>query len=172
MSRTSVLASVLVAAGVTLVISLSVVLGLQATSDSPSEAKNSNANGEQLEGATVPSEAKAAMAAPKLEQRPAAPAPKPVARPAPEPAAPPVAQTMVAVPPAPAAVPDADPPAYVPPAAAYVPPAPAYTPPPAYVPPQPQVPAVQPEPRLRDKIIERIPIINRFHDPQPMYPPP
>jgi hypothetical protein len=39
------------------------------------------------------------------------------------------------------------------------------------VPPQPQVPAVQPEPRLRDKIIERIPIINRFHDPQPMYPP-
>jgi hypothetical protein len=163
MSRTSVLASVLVAAGVTLVISLSVVLGLQATSESPSEAKNSNATGEQLEGATVPSEARAAKAVPKLEQRPAAP--KPVARPAPEPAAPPVAQTMVAVPPAPAAVPDADPPAYVPPA-------PAYTPPPAYVPPQPQVPAVQPEPRLRDKIIERIPIINRFHDPQPMYPPP
>jgi hypothetical protein len=170
MSRTSVLASVLVAAGVTLVISLSVVLGLQATSDSPSEAKNSNATGEQLEGATAPSEARAAKAVPKLEQRPAAP--KPVARPAPEPAAPPVAQTMVAVPPAPAAVPDADPPAYVPPAPAYVPPAPAYTPPPAYVPPQPQVPAVQPEPRLRDKIIERIPIINRFHDPQPMYPPP
>ena len=87
---------------------------------------------------------------------------------------------MVAAPPAPAAVPDADPPARVPdaweppaaapPAPAYVPPAPAYTPPPAYVPPQPQVPAVQPEPRLRDKIIERIPIINRFHDPQPMYP--
>ncbi len=62
-------------------------------------------------------------------------------------------------------------PAYTPPAPAYTPPAPAYTPPaPAYVPPVPQVPAVQPEPRLRDKIIERIPIINRFHDPQPMYP--
>ena len=92
----------------------------------------------------------------------------------PEPAAPPIA----AAPPAPAAVPDFDPPAavspapaYVPPVPEYTPPAPAYTPPaPAYVPPVPQVPAVQPEPRLRDKIIERIPIINRFHDPQPMYP--
>ena len=178
MSRTSVLASVLVAAGVTLVVSLSVVLGLQATSDSPSETKNANATNEQLKEATVPSKARAALAAPKLEQRPAAPAPKPApaARPpAPEPVAPPLAETMVAAPPAPAAVPDADPPAYVPPAPAYVPPAPAYVPPapaPAYVPPQPQVPAVQPEPRLRDKIIERIPIINRFHDPQPMYPTP
>src|SRR3954447_7091968 len=176
MSKTSVLASVLVAAGVTLVISLSVALGLQAISDSPSETQNASATGEQIKEMTAPSKARAAMAAPKLEQRPAA-KPVPAARPsapepaAPVPAAPPVAQTMVAVPPAPAAVPDADVPAYVPPAPAYVPPAPAYTPPPAYVPPQPQVPAVQPEPRLRDKIIERIPIINRFHDPQPMYPP-
>jgi hypothetical protein len=172
MSRTSVLASVLVAAGVTLVISLSVALGLQATSDSPPETENASATGEQVKEMTAPSKARAAMAAPKLEQRPAA-KPAPAARPAapePVPAAPPVAQTMVAVPSAPAAVPDADVPAYVPPAPAYVPPAPAYTPPPAYVPPQPQVPAVQPEPRLRDKIIERIPIINRFHDPQPMYP--
>jgi hypothetical protein len=176
MSRTTVLASVLVAAGVTLVISLSIALGLQATSDSPSETRNASVTGEQLKEAKVPSKARAAMAAPKLEQRPAA-KPAPAARP---PAPPPVAQTMVAAPPAPAAVPDADPPARVPdawvppaaapPAPAYVPPAPAYTPPPAYVPPQPQVPAVQPEPRLRDKIIERIPIINRFHDPQPMYP--
>ncbi len=180
MSRTTVLASVLVAAGVTLVISLSIALGLQATSDSPSETRNASVTGEQLKEAKVPSKARAAMAAPKLEQRPAA-KPAPAARPpAPEPASPPVAQTMVAAPPAPAAVPDADPPARAPdaweppaaapPAPAYVPPAPAYTPPPAYVPPQPQVPAVQPEPRLRDKIIERIPIINRFHDPQPMYP--
>ena len=45
------------------------------------------------------------MAAPKLEQRPAAPAEARGGKPAPEPAAPPVAQTMVAVPPAPAAVP-------------------------------------------------------------------
>src|SRR3954447_15821457 len=176
LSKTSVLASVLVAAGVTLVISLSVALGMQAISDSPSETQNASATGEQVKEMTAPSKARAAMAAPRLKQRPPA-KPVPAARPsapepvAPVPAAPPVAQTMVAVPPAPAAVPDADVPAYVPPAPAYVPPAPAYTPPPAYVPPQPQVPAVQPEPRLRDKIIERIPIINRFHDPQPMYPP-
>jgi hypothetical protein len=173
MSPTSVLTSVVVAAAVTLVISLSVVLGLQATSDSPSESRNANAAGEQLKEATAAAEAKAALAAPKVEQRPAAPAPKPapVARPqTPEPVAPPTVQTMVAPPPAPEAVPEAEAPAYVPPAPAYTPPSPAYVPP-AYVPPaQPQVPAVQPEPRLRDKIIERIPIINRFHDPQPMYP--
>jgi hypothetical protein len=180
MSRTSALMSVVVAAAVTLVISLSVVLGLQATSDSPQETTNANATGEPLQEGKMGVEAKAALAAPKLEQRPAAPAPKPVAKrapmakPVPEAAAPPIA----AAPPAPAAVPDVDPPAavspapaYVPPVPEYTPPAPAYTPPaPAYVPPVPQVPAVQPEPRLRDKIIERIPIINRFHDPQPMYP--
>ena len=180
MSRTSALTSVVVAAAVTLVISLSVVLGLQATSDSPPETTNANATGEPLQEGKMGVEAKAALAAPKLEQRPAAPAPKPatkrapMAKPVPAPAAPPIA----ASPPAPAAVPEFDPPAavspapaYVPPVPEYTPPAPAYTPPaPAYVPPVPQVPAVQPEPRLRDKIIERIPIINRFHDPQPMYP--
>jgi len=180
MSRTSALMSVVVAAAVTLVISLSVVLGLQATSDSPQETTNANATGEPLQEGKMGVEAKAALAAPKLEQRPAAPAPKPatkrapMAKPVPVPAAPPIA----ASPPAPAAVPEVDPPAavspapaYVPPVPEYTPPAPAYTPPaPAYVPPVPQVPAVQPEPRLRDKIIERIPIINRFHDPQPMYP--
>jgi hypothetical protein len=48
-------------------------------------------------------------------------------------------------------------PASVPPAPNYVPPAPA----PVYVPPAPP-----PQPRLRDRIIERIPIINRFHEPQ------
>ncbi|WP_420873985.1 DUF7157 domain-containing protein [Mycolicibacterium vanbaalenii] len=63
-----------------------------------------------------------------------------------------------------------------PPPANYLPPAlarrprtfrpaqvPAYVPPaqqPAYVPPAPQ------QPRLRDRIIERIPIINRFHEPE------
>ena len=186
MSKTGVLTSVLVAAAVTLVVSLSVALGLQAT-DEPAGTKNANASADQVKEATVPAKAKAALAAPKLEQRPAAaPAPEqaPVRRPpAPEPEAQ-TAQTMVAAPPAPAAIPDADPPAHMPdawvppaatpPAPAYTPPAPAYTPPaPAYVPPaQPQVPAVQPEPRLRDKIIERIPIINRFHEPQYMYPTP
>jgi len=49
------------------------------------------------------------------------------------------------------------PPAAPPPVPAYVPPAPA----PNYVPPAP------PQPRLRDRIIERIPIINRFHEPNP-----
>ncbi len=176
MSRTSVLTSVVVGAAVTLVVALSVVLGLQATSDSPSETQNANATGEPLKQGKVSGDTEAALAAPKLEQRPAAPAPKPAAKPAPaarppapEPEAPQIAQTMVVAPPA--AVPEA--PAYVPPVPAYTPPAPAYTPPvPAYTPPAPQVPAVQPEPRLRDKIIERIPIINRFHDPQPMYPSP
>src|SRR6478672_1532236 len=48
MSRTTVLTSVVVAAAVTLVLSLSVVLGLQATSDSPSATTNANATGEQV----------------------------------------------------------------------------------------------------------------------------
>ena len=169
MSKTGVLTSVLVAAAVTLVVSLSVALGLRATPDSHSDqTSTANATGEQVREATVPSAAKVAQAAPKLAPPPEAKSPAPAA------ARPLVAQTMVAAPPAPAApAPDFDPPA-APPAPAYVPPAPAYVPPapaPAYVPPaQPQVPAVQPEPRLRDKIIERIPIINRFHEPQYQYP--
>jgi hypothetical protein len=56
--------------------------------------------------------------------------------------------------------PAAPPPVYQAPAPVYVPPVPAYVPPPAYV------PAPPPQPRLRDRIIERIPIINRFHEPQ------
>jgi hypothetical protein len=169
MSKTGVLTSVLVAAAVTLVVSLSVALGLRATPDSHSDqTSTANAAGEQVREATVPSAAKVAQGAPKLAPPPEAKSPAPAA------ARPLVAQTMVAAPPAPAApAPDFDPPA-APPAPAYVPPAPAYVPPapaPAYVPPaQPQVPAVQPEPRLRDKIIERIPIINRFHEPQYQYP--
>ena len=180
MSKAGALTTVLVAASVTLVVSLSVVLGLRATPDSSSEqAQNANATGEQVQQGTAPSAARAAEAAPKLANRPAAQPPKPGPAAPPPPAAPPVAETMAAAPPAPAApapdydppaahVPDTwEPPAAVPPAPEYVPPAPA----PAYVPPgQPQVPAVQPEPRLRDKIIERIPIINRFHEPQYQYP--
>ncbi|GAB7066295.1 hypothetical protein H7J06_05275 [Mycobacterium hodleri] len=63
-----------------------------------------------------------------------------------------VAKTMtVALPPAPA-------PEYVPP--------PVAAPPPAYVPPAPvYVPPPVQQPRLRDRIIDRIPIIGRFHDP-------
>jgi hypothetical protein len=51
------------------------------------------------------------------------------------------------------------------PAPVYVPP-PAAAPPPAYMPPAPvYVPPPVPQPRLRDRIIERIPIIGRFHEP-------
>ena len=83
--------------------------------------------------------------------------------------------TVRAAPPAPAA-PSAVPvyvapaPVYVAPAPVYVaPPAPVYVPPPApvYVPPAaPPVVMPVPEPRLRDRIIEKIPLINRFHEPK------
>ncbi|GFG52410.1 hypothetical protein CQY20_16260 [Mycolicibacterium agri] len=156
MSTTRVLTSVVAAAAVTLVVSLSVALGMRATPGAQTEqTKNASATGEQAGPTPGPSEVKAALAAPKLEPREAAPAPKPEAAapkpeaaapkpapaappPAPEPAAPPVAQTMAAAPPAPAAVPEVEPPAAVPPAPEYVPPAPVYTPPaPAYSPPAP-----------------------------------
>jgi hypothetical protein len=168
MSKAGVLTSVLVAASVTLVISLAVALGLSAGPDSTSEqTQNANATGEQVKQATVPSAARIAEAAPKLDPVPAAKPPKPLPSALPPSPQAIVAQTMVAPPPPQAAVPEYDPPAAVPPAPAYVPPAPV----PAYVPPaQPQVPAVQPRPRLRDQILERIPIINRFHEPQYEYP--
>jgi hypothetical protein len=163
MSKAGVLTSVLVAASLTLVISLAVALGLSAGPDSTSEqTQNANATGEQVKEA-VPSAARVAEAAPKLDPIPAAkpPNPLPSALPSPQEI---VAETMVVAPP-PAAVPDYAPPAAVPPAPAYVPPAPVYVPPA-----QPQVPAVVPKPRLRDQILERIPIINRFHEPQYEYP--
>ncbi len=159
------LTSVLAAAVVTFVVSLSVAIGLQLTPDpDPGQRQVSTTGDQSAQVAEKPS-------APKL----APPAPRPAAPPAPKPAAPPkVAETIaVAVPPAPVAVPVA--PVYEPPAPAYVPPAPVYVPPapPAYVPPAqtPYVPPAQvPQPRLRDRIIERIPIINRFHEPEYQYP--
>jgi hypothetical protein len=78
-----------------------------------------------------------------------------------------VAQTIVVAKPAapqPEAAPVFQPPATAPapvyqaPAPVYVPPVPAYVPPPAYVPAQPP-----PQPRLRDRILDHIPIIGRFH---------
>ena len=60
-------------------------------------------------------------------------------------------------------------PAYVPPAPEPVAPAPEYVPPvpdPVYVPPAPPAyvpPVAPPQPRLRDRIIEKIPLLNRFH---------
>lgn len=170
MSRTGALTSVLVAAVVIFVISLSVALGLRLTPETnptPGQPRVANADA-PAPAAPAPTVPKAAPSAP----RPAAP-----------PAAPPVARTVaVAVPPAPEVAPIAEPPAaapidpepaYVPPAPAYVPPAPAYTPPvPAYVPPAAPpnyVPPVPVQPRLRDRIIERLPIINRFHEPESPY---
>ena len=81
MSKTGVLTSVLVAAAVTLVVSLSVALGLRATPDSHSDqTSNANATGEQVREATVPSAAKVAQAAPKLTPPPPAPATPPLPR--------------------------------------------------------------------------------------------
>jgi hypothetical protein len=146
-TRVGALASVLVAAVVTFVVSLAVALGLTLTPDAaPDQAQAANT---EPPAATPPSpDAEGATKVSKLAASLRA------ARPV-------VAQTMVAaVPPAPEVAPAYEPPAYVPPAPA---PAPAYVapaPPPVYVPP------VAPQPRLRDRIIERIPIINRFHEPQ------
>jgi len=176
-TRNGALASVLVAAVVTFVVSLSVALGLRLApgSDSSPEPQQQLANASEPALARVAGAPSVAQAVPQ-QPRPAAPPPAP-----PPDAVPPAAQTIaVATPPAPQAAPEpvyeppaaapvAPPPVYQPPAPAYVPPAPAYVPPaPAYVPPAPAPPpAYAPEPRLRDRIIERIPIINRFHEPDP-----
>ena len=162
MKRIGALASVLAAAVLTLVVSLSVAVGLRLTPDvTPEQQQISNTADQRAQLTDPPSAAKLA------------PQPPPPAAPAP--AAPlPVAETIaVAVPPAPEAVPVE--PVYQPPAAVPVASVPAYVPPapPAYVPPAPPAyvpPAQVPKPRLRDRIIERIPIINRFHEPQYQYP--
>jgi hypothetical protein len=158
-SRIGALTSVLAAAVVVFVVSISVALGLRLTpgTDSTVAQRDTAATAEQP--ARVPAAPSVRRAVPKPV--PAAPPPAPVAPP-PD-AAPPVAQTMVeAAAPAPQAAPEVEPPAALPPAdvppPAYVPPAPA----PNYVPPAPP-----PQPRLRDRIIERIPILNRFHEPAP-----
>jgi len=151
-SRIGALTSVAAAAMVVFVVSLSAALGLGLTPDKDSAVTQRAATTEP-QPPTTPSIAKAAP--PPV---PAAPPPPPAAPP-PEQAVPPEAQTVVeAAAPVPDAIPMIEPPAAPPPEPAYVPPAP-----PVYVPPAP-VPPV-PQPRLRDRIIERIPIINRFHDP-------
>ncbi|WP_018598664.1 hypothetical protein [Mycobacterium sp. 155] len=140
-SRVAVLSSMLAAAVVVFVVSLSLALGLRLTPES-AEMHNISA----VEPSVRPA------APPLIAKVTAVPAPHPVAPP-------PVQETVGAHVPAapapvePAAVPE---PAYVPPAPepAYVPPAP-----PVYAPP----PAPPPPPRLRDRIIEKIPLINRFH---------
>lgn len=180
MSRTAALTSVLVAAVVIFVVSLSVALGLRltpGTDSAPPQPRVANADA-PVPAAPAPSVAKAV---PETARRAA---PPPPAAP-PREAEPPAARTVAAaVPPPPEVAPIAGPvdeppaaapiaPAYVPPAPVYTPPAPAYVPPaPAYVPPAPPpnyIPPAPPEPRLRDRIIERIPIINRFHEPEYPY---
>ncbi|BBY80716.1 hypothetical protein H7I53_06275 [Mycolicibacterium pulveris] len=168
-SKVGALASVLAAAVVTFVVSLSVAVGLSLSGGAPSEpARAASATNpvDEPEGAPSPSEKKVSTPA---EARKV------------------VAQTIaVAVPPppaAPVAEPVYEPPEYVAPAPEYPPPAPeaavepapapAYVPPPpppAYVPPQQPAYVPPPKPRLRDRIIERIPIINRFHEPEYPYP--
>jgi hypothetical protein len=179
MSRTGALTSVLVAAVVIFVVSLSVALGLQMTPETestPEQPRVANADA-PVPAAPAPSVAKAVPETPRRAAPPSPAAPPRVSEP-------PAARTVAAaVPPPPEAAPIDEPPAaapiapapaYVPPAPVYTPPAPAYVPPaPAYVPPAPPpnyVPPAPPEPRLRDRIIERIPIINRFHEPELQYP--
>lgn len=154
-SRIGALTSVVAAAVVVFVVSLSTAVGLGLTPETDSTG---------IERDTAATTEPPAQAPPAPSPVKAAPQPVPVAPPPPRPVAPapepPVAQTIVeAAAPVPEAPPVYDsPPAALPPAPEYVPPAP----PPAYVPPGPP-----PQPRLRDRIIERIPIINRFHEPKP-----
>jgi hypothetical protein len=153
-SRIGALTSALAAAVVVFVVSLSVALGLGLTPDTDSTVAQRDTAVSTDQPARVPTAPSVAQAVP----RPVPVAPPPPAAPPPPEAV--VAQTIVE-----AAAPVAEPPAALPPASAYVPPAPAYVPPappPNYVPPAPP-----PQPRLRDRIIERIPIINRFHEPNP-----
>lgn len=170
-TRVGVLTSVLVAAVVTFVVSVSAALGLGLTSETAPTAADQRA-------------AAAAPATPANALPPAAPpspqAPVPPAAPVAE-LRPPAPETVVAQSPPP---PEAAPPsevAIIEPAEAA--PAPVYGPmepappaaapvevPPDYVPPPYVAPQLQPQPRLRDRIIEKIPIINRFYEPKPQYP--
>lgn len=164
-TRVGALSSIVGGALVTLVVATSAAIGVHL---------HPGAVQETAQASTVGESAPEARPAPKPEQKPAAPKPAEKAASKPAPAAPPkppppeapvveAANPPAHQPPAPAYVPPApDPePVYVPPAPepAYVPPAPPVSAPPPYVPP----PVTYPQPRLRDRIIERIPIINRFH---------
>ena len=161
-SRIAALTSVVAAAVVVFVVSLSVALGLGLTPDTNSTVAQRDTAATADQPARVPTAPSVAKAVP--QPVPAAPPPPPAE------AAPPVAHTIVeAAAPTPDAVPVVEPPAAPPPVddapPAALPPMPVYVPPapaPNYVPPVPPQ-----QPRLRDRIIERIPIINRFHEPDP-----
>ncbi|MGV0815944.1 hypothetical protein ABQF34_28675 [Mycolicibacterium boenickei] len=162
-TKVGALSAIVGGALVTLVVATSAAIGVHLHPGAVQETAQASSVGES---------APEARPAPKPAQKPAPkPAEKVATKPAPPKAPPPAAPVLEAAnppahqPPAPAYVPPAPEPVYVPPAPApaYVPPPapPAYVPPPApvYVPP----PVTYPQPRLRDRIIERIPIINRFH---------
>lgn len=190
LTPTAALAGVLSAAVVTFVVSLSLALGMNFTPDTEQLARA--VEPPAREAAPSP---KPAPAAPAETAEPAQPEPAPPAEPPPPAVAEPVAIEIAEPPAAPPPAPQAPPPVYQeplappppvnvpPPAPAYVPPPPPpnYLPPapaPAYVPPPPPVQAAPPplptapgQPRLRDRIIERIPVINRFHEPQYDYTP-
>lgn len=169
-SKVAALASVLAAAVLTFVVSLSVALGLHLTppSDEPEVA---SAAGQPAQPAKLPAEI---VPAPThfgaVHSDPIAPPPE-AAPPVPEKTAPVVEEPEVmAVEPPPVYGPVEPVPAAPEPAPVYVPPAPEYVPPspaPVYVPPNTPVYQQPPPPRLRDRIIEKIPILNRFHQPQP-----
>jgi hypothetical protein len=193
--RVAALGGVLVAAVVTFVVSLSVALTPQSTPEheQASNASEQTAKAALVEDPVEklpPRPQKPAPrpvpAAPPVDvDPPAAPPPPPEVLPVePVEAVPPVPAAPAPEPPAavpaPQGVPEPVVPAYVPPAPpAYVPPAtppvPAVegTPPgfvpgnPAYVPPGVATvpPVQQPEPRLRDRIIGRLPLINRLQGP-------
>jgi hypothetical protein len=140
-SRIGALTSVVAAAVVVFVVSLSGALSLGLAPDSDLTVAQRDTVATTNAPARAPATPSVAQAVPR--QVPAAPPP---------PEEPLVAKTMVVE----AAAPVVQPPAAPPPA--YIPPAPV----PNYVPPAPP-----PQPRLRDRIIEHIPIINRFHQPNP-----
>jgi hypothetical protein len=144
-SRVGVLSAVLGAAVLTFIVSLSVAVGVRPALDSAmEEPQNVNAAAPAAPSTPKPAQslqqAAAAVAQTIVVAKPAAPQPE----------AAPVYQP-------PAAAPAEPPPVYQAPAPVYVPPVPAYVPPPAYVPQPP------PQPRLRDRILDHIPIIGRFH---------
>lgn len=193
-NRVAALSSVLVAAVLTFVVSLSVALGLQLTPDADSDITQrqvARVSDQPPLAKPDPAPQAAPQAPPPAAPPPAPEAPPPPPEELPPPPEAPIVDAAEVLPPAPEVlpandVPAAPPPVAPPPAPVAPPPAPAYAPPPpapAYVPPAPDavpppvpgllpgMPATQPQPpRLRDRIIERIPIINRFHEPQ--YPTP
>ncbi|MDH6199055.1 hypothetical protein M2272_005722 [Mycobacterium frederiksbergense] len=149
-TKVGALSSILGGAAVTLVVATSAAIGLHLHPGAIPEQPMHTARA----GESAPEAGPVHQPEPKAAPKPAPAAPAPAIE-----AANPPAQ----VPPAPAAPAPAPEPAYVPPAPA----APAPVPEPVYVPPAPPAyvppPVTYPQPRLRDRIIERIPIINRFH---------